>query len=117
MDDSGAELTALAREPDGQIVVAGTARGPISFAGVLRGGRGESDAIAAKLTCDGTLAWLQRFGSFGTPPGSVVFNDIAVDQGSLHLAGGYDVGALLDLPVPVNCQGIGSEAMLVELAH
>jgi hypothetical protein len=115
---SSASLTALARDPDGQIVVAGRAHGPISFAGALRASWGKDDAIAAALTCDGTLSWLRRFGSLvSSPSGSVVFNDIAVDDRALHFAGGYDSKFHEDMFDPENCAGIGSEAVLVKLGN
>lgn len=116
MPAASAALTAIAREPDGALVVVGSARGVVALGGEPRGPRGMVDALVAKLACDGTLAWFHRYGAADVDDSVTVFGDVAFAGDSLHVAGTYTQSFDVGLPKPVTCDGGGSEAMLINLS-
>lgn len=116
--ETGAAWTALAQDTGGSIVVTGSARGPVSFVGQLRGARGAVDALVAKLSCEGALTWFHRFGvdDGGGAALKTVFTDVVLAGDALHVAGAYEASFHSNLEKPQSCHGDSTEAMLINLS-
>jgi|GEM_PF-5939448 len=81
----GDEGTALEIDDAGNVYIAGTIEGDMNFGGTPISGRGLSDIFVAKLDPNGSLVWVEVFGSSTRDEGTAV--TVAPNDGDVIVAG------------------------------
>ena len=97
--------SSLARDADGNLLIAGSTNGSIDFGGGPLGSAGDLDIVIAKLTATGAHIWSKRFGDASYQTSSaiaasptkelivaaLVKGTVDFGTGGLTSAGGYDM--------------------------
>lgn len=91
---ANSEGTAMATDPQGNVVVAGTYNSTIGFVGQLLSSPNEDGIFMAKFAADGSLLWLH---SVANGPGITVHDITCDDAGAIALVGMYQ-GSVAFIP-------------------
>jgi fibronectin type 3 domain-containing protein len=106
------QVSSIALDPAGNILVAGSFYGTGNFGGANLTSAGDADAFVAKYSSQGDPIWSQRFGS-NYPD---VIKSIAIDSQSNVVICGFLQGTVLIGTTTVYSWGVGIDAFIAKFA-